>query len=211
MARPALVTSISGLIEQNVKYLKGELQSGYSCGGPVAYETSLILPHLIQLNERGLITTNSQPAWSSAIERRLKRCYVSKHRQRASVDGLIHNSCIGRLLQGLQQDTKYRDQFIIYIGNDHDRRIIFGTTLQRIAITTMDGEDCTFMGFHDFGEGWSHQEDVLNSFGPYGVNYQTVTTLFRDYCTICICDRQYGRENLLWDFLSEYVKPHQYE
>lgn len=76
-------TTFSELIDVNIKFLKGEInESPWHCG-PLNGESFSILDKLIEINEKGLLTTSSQPGVFNFIEN------VGPYHQKAYVSGFI--------------------------------------------------------------------------------------------------------------------------
>lgn len=89
MQRWSSFTTYQEMLQETVDYLRGRREQSFCYLGPIHDETLSLVPNLIRMHERGLLTTGSQPAidkLSCYKNLRLKYIRWQRLQQRAFVD-----------------------------------------------------------------------------------------------------------------------------
>lgn len=119
--------SLDDLARATIAFLRGELDSTPTHGGPPNPETGPLLETLVSLNEAGFVTMDSQPG-----------VVDDAGAQRAYVEGLCFEETVDRVVHGLLRTDLVALTFAP------------GTSAWGgIAVTVDDGDPFTFLGRHD--------------------------------------------------------------
>jgi hypothetical protein len=170
-------TSLKELGELMAQWVEGKItyQPAYFAQAP-ADETAELVEVLAGVNRAGLVTTFSQPG----------RPWVDGRGQRASIDGF----CTKNEISALQRLTLGTDLILI----------VFSPGCQtggQVPVTVMNGGECTWLGLPLDGS------DIDDYYHPdlcdRGIR------AIREAWQIHLIDTVWGRNDLLWDYLREFV------
>lgn len=194
---PPRARTIKGIIRHNIAFLTRQKQTGFCHGGPADEETDLICQELVALNERWFITTCSQPGLEEEFKYHNDPTRTGILKQRAFVDGFVPHSDIPWLV-----DIATKNPDIILYVYSNETTAKYNTSLDRECVTLYDGEEQTFIGWDADDKDISHYHNVEYMYKSDGVANRVMNKLKADYCTVFISDREYGRNDKLWQVLG---------
>lgn len=163
--------SLADLGRVTAAWLRGEVDDHPCCGGGPDPETSAILPDLLLLNQRGFVTTFSQPGES----------IDAGNGQRAAVEGFAEET-LARALGSLTLST----DLLVFIYEP------FGVGGYQVPITIVDFHPFTWCGS---SSGPDDLHSFAEFFSPAGIH--ALSTAWR----VVAIDPRWGRSRYLWRHL----------
>lgn len=158
------------LVTVNIRFVQGELLRSPTYGGPVGSETGEIVEALVILNQRGLLTTGSQPAVSDG-----------HYQQRAWVEGFASEEVAQRL-----DEKQLCSDIIVRTFGPWDECFC-----PQIPITQRDGSARTWAGS---GAGSSDEKLEIWS---VTCRPEAIAALRTSWYVVAI-DPSWGRKEYLW-------------
>ena len=184
----AACESFTDLRDVNIRFLKGEIYDTPYHLGPICKETTTILQNIIRLNERGFITTGSQPSYEED----------GQILQRSYIQGFINMKKIFSLVNFVKQNN-------LYLKIHHRSKMLFDNFPERHFCATMDkksnGElvEFTWIQSHD---GENIFEDLATGFHHFA---NIIAILQDDYAYVEIANSRWDKvevSELLVQFLE---------
>lgn len=174
-ARWGQAVSLSDHAELMVAWLRGEDEQIPCHCRPPDQETQEIVPQLVQINQHGLVTHNSQPARDGG-----------EWEQRAYLDAYGP----GELVR-LVADAAGQAGLLVWVTDADGREAWPGAGWARVPVTRSPDGDCTWVGHAmTAGDALPRWDEVLSP---------AAAKVFFDAWFISIVDPDWGRPDLLWE------------
>ncbi|MGO1536891.1 MAG: DUF6919 domain-containing protein [Yaniella sp.] len=172
----ATANSLRDLASATVDFLEGRLQETPSHGGPPSAETDDLGPALVQMNQSGFITMDSQPGC---------RDVASGDMQRAYVTGICDDEAAGVLERGVSLTELVAVRF--------DPAAI--EACSSIPVTLESWEPFTFLGR------WGAEE-----LDRYRNDNTSLHEALDSVYYFQIFDPMWGRNDLLWSWVNKVLQ-----